>query len=301
MCWPSSGAGRRIAARRRAQLDRDAEPVHGARLGVLHLHHHLTRERVRVGDRLLRSRGSGRRGRPLRAARRPSRRVSRAASAASSSATSSGRLRHAVGVVGEARVVDAAPRARSPRTAAATASGCCRRRRCGRRACAAPGRARRCRCAEPSGCGALPVAHSSAVSQIESAKRALEQRGVDPLALAGALARVQRAQDADRAEQAGRAGRRPGTPHLTGLPSGSPVTLITPDGALGDQVEARPLRVRAGLPEAGDRGVDQARVERAQRLVVGARAAPRRPGRKFSISTSAVSTSRCRSRRRRRP
>ena len=60
-----------------------------------------------------RSRGSGRRARRPRAARRPSARSSRAAIAGSSSATSAGPVGHAVGVGGEARVVRAGPRARS--------------------------------------------------------------------------------------------------------------------------------------------------------------------------------------------
>jgi hypothetical protein len=38
--------------------------------------------------------------------------------------------------------------------------------------------------------------------------------------------------------------------------------------ALGDLVEASPLGVRPGLPEAGDTGVDEARVDLPERLVV---------------------------------
>ena len=50
-----------------------------------------------------------------------------------------------------------------------------------------------------------------------------------------------------------------GMPHLAGVPSGSPVTLITPD--IPCAIRSAGLHgVRTGLPEAGDAGVDNARV-----------------------------------------
>ena len=83
------------------------------------------------------------------------------------------------------------------------------------------------RCAEPSLPGTRPVAHSSADSQIESASapsnsevsmycpRPVRSRACSAL-------RIATAQNSPEE-------RSPiGIPHLTGLPSGSPVTLMIP-------------------------------------------------------------------------
>ena len=94
-------------------------------------------------------------------------------------------------------------------------------------------------------------------------ERALEQRRVDALPAARPLARGEAERIADGAEQAGGevadrdaaldgvAARLAGDAHHAGE-------------ALGDQVVAGPHGVRAGLPEARDARVDQARVERAR-------------------------------------
>ena len=75
-------------------------------------------------------------------------------------------------------------------------------------------------------------------------ERALEQRGVDVLAAAGALARVQRREDRDGAEQPGRqvADRDPALDRVAVGLAGDAHHARQP---LGDQVVARPLRVRA--------------------------------------------------------
>ena len=59
-----------------------------------------------------------------------------------------------------------------------------------------------------------------------------------------------------------------GMPTRQGPPPGGPVTLMSAAEALRDLVDARALGVGAVLPEAGDAAVDDARVDRAQRLVV---------------------------------
>ena len=84
------------------------------------------------------------------------------------------------------------------------------------------------RCAEPSGAGTRPVAHSSAVSQIESASAPSNSdvsiRCPRPVrSRACSAERIPTAQNSP-------AERSPiGIPHLTGSPPGSPVTLITPE------------------------------------------------------------------------
>ena len=262
-------------ARRRAELHRDAErrrpcPPPGAPSRP------PSRAPACAGRRRpARSRGSARRDARLEQ-RSTQSSVSRAASADSSSATSSGRFAIRVGVGREARVVGqvrpADRRAQPlPQLLVVAADGDVAVARAQRLV----GRGEPVRGAERLRApGRSPTAPRSPRSRARARPRTATCRSAARGRCARARASAHRmpiAQNspAERSET--------GTPHLTGLPPGSPVTLMTPDSALRDQVEARPLRVRAGLPEARDRGVDQPRVERAQRLVVGARAAPRRP------------------------
>src|SRR5437773_3458659 len=105
--------------------------------------------------------------------------------------------------------------------------------------------------------------------EVEHRHHRLEERGVDPLALAGPLALEQRNQDALGQEEPGREiGHRDADPH--GALTGQPGDRHEPAHALGDLVVARPLGVRAGLAEAGDRAVDDPRIDLRQRLVVDA-------------------------------
>ena len=84
------------------------------------------------------------------------------------------------------------------------------------------------RCAEPIGCGVLPVDHSSAVSQIESAS-APSHSDVSICCPSPVRSRAASADRMPTAQNSPADRSETGTPHLTGLPSGSPVTLITPD------------------------------------------------------------------------
>ena len=71
-----------------------------------------------------------------------------------------------------------------------------------------------------------------------------------------------------------------------------PVTLISPH-ALGNGVEAGPACAGTVLAEAGDAGIDRARIDRAQSVGADAEAVLT-SGRKFSMKTSARLTSSCR-------
>ena len=100
---------------------------------------------------------------------------------------------------------------------------------------------------------------------------ASSKRRVHPLALAGRLALEQRDQDALRQEDAGaEVGDRNADAHRS-LP-GDAGDRHQAAHALGDLVDARAVPVRPALPEARDAAVDQARVDRAQALVVDAEA-----------------------------
>src|SRR3989454_178043 len=107
--------------------------------------------------------------------------------------------------------------------------------------------------------------------EVEHPHHRLEQRGVHPLAAAGALALEQRDEDAVREEHArGEIGHGNADAHRA---------LARPAGdrheaahALGDLVVARAIAVRARLAEARDAAVHEARVDLAQRLVVDAEA-----------------------------
>jgi hypothetical protein len=86
-------------------------------------------------------------------------------------------------------------------------------------------------------------------------------------ALAGSIALQERGENADRGEQAcGQIGDR-------NADADRPVTRQSGDRhqaahALRDLVESRPVGVRAILAKAGNAGIDQARIDLAQRLVV---------------------------------
>ena len=83
-------------------------------------------------------------------------------------------------------------------------------------------------------------------------ERALEQRRVDHLPAARALAGGERGEDPDGAEQpGGEVADRDAA--LDRVAVGLAGHAHHPGQPLGDQVVARPLRVRPGLPEAGDR------------------------------------------------
>ena len=97
----------------------------------------------------------------------------------------------------------------------------------------------------------------------------LQQAGMDPAALARALPLQQRHQDAERGvEPGGQVGDRDADPHRA--LAGQAGHAHQPAHALGDLVEARPLRIGAGLAEAADRAEHDARVHRRQRGVVDA-------------------------------
>ena len=98
-------------------------------------------------------------------------------------------------------------------------------------------------------------------------------RDVDHLAVAAALAFVQRGEDADRGEEAGGdvAEREAGA---DGAAAGLAGDAHDAAHALHDDVERRAVAVGAGLAEAGGGGVDEARVARGERLVAEAEARP---------------------------
>ena len=122
MCWPSSGAGRRIAPGVSLSFTGMPSALDRALDRVLELDLHLARLRVRVVEHLRRSRGSARTGTPRLDQRRdPVVGVARGERRLELG-DQLGTVRHPVVVGGEARVVGQLRRARSPRTAAPTAS-----------------------------------------------------------------------------------------------------------------------------------------------------------------------------------
>ena len=105
--------------------------------------------------------------------------------------------------------------------------------------------------------------------EIEHRDLRRQQRAFDPLALARHLALQQRDEDAHRAEDAGRQiGDRDADAHRP--LSRQAGDRHQPAHALRDLVEAGAVAIRPALPEARDAGIDEARVERLQRLVVDA-------------------------------
>ena len=91
-----------------------------------------------------------------------------------------------------------------------------------------------------------------------------EQRALHPLAFARLLALQQRDEDAHRAEDpGGEIGDRDADAHRT--LAGQAGDRHQPAHALGDLIEAGPVAIGAVLAEAGDAGIDQARIDRPQR------------------------------------
>ncbi len=105
--------------------------------------------------------------------------------------------------------------------------------------------------------------------KIEHENLRLQQRGLDVLALVRFLALEQRDQDAERREQSGaEIGDRNADAHRP-LPRQAG-DRHQPAHALRDLVEAGPVGVRPVLAEAGNAGIDQARIDLGEGLVVDA-------------------------------
>ena len=115
----------------------------------------------------------------------------------------------------------------------------------------------------------LPVHEPARRLEIEHENLRRQQRGLHPLALARPLALQQRQQNALGRENAGGeiGNRNAGAHRALARQAGHRHDAAH---ALRDLVEPRPLAIRAVLAEAGNAGVDQARIDRAQRLVIDA-------------------------------
>ena len=97
----------------------------------------------------------------------------------------------------------------------------------------------------------------------------LQQRGLHPLAFAGNLALEQRGQDAHGAEQPrGEVGDGNADPHRAF--AGRAGDRHQPAHALRDLIEAGTLVIGAVLAEAGNRAIDDARIDLAHALIVDA-------------------------------
>ena len=99
--------------------------------------------------------------------------------------------------------------------------------------------------------------------EIEHRDLRAKQRRLNPLAFAGLLALEQGDEDAHRAEDAG-GEVGDGDAGANGTLAGEARDGHQPAHALGDLVEARAIGVRAVLAEAGNAGIDEARVEGVQ-------------------------------------
>ena len=90
--------------------------------------------------------------------------------------------------------------------------------------------------------------------------RGFEQRGVNHLAFAGAVAMLERGEDARAGEDAGRdVGDR--RPDLDGRPAGPfPGDAHQPAHALGDEIVAAAIGIRPGAAEARNGAVDEPRI-----------------------------------------
>ena len=103
--------------------------------------------------------------------------------------------------------------------------------------------------------------------EVEHEDLRLDQRGVNPLALLGALAVIEREDDRLGEQQArGQVGDRNADPHRPA--AGLAGDRHQPAHALGDLVDSGPRRIGAGLAEAGDRAVDDLGIDLLHRLVV---------------------------------
>ena len=136
-------------------------------------------------------------------------------------------------------------------------------------------------CALPARCGATPLDQVAGAEVGEHRHLGVEQRHVDRLALAGAVAVAQRGEDRGHRVHAGEEIGdgdadllRPAARGVVGdLGARRAGDAHQAAHALDGVVVAGALAVRAGLAEAGDRAVDQARVAREQRR--GVEAVPR--------------------------
>ena len=110
----------------------------------------------------------------------------------------------------------------------------------------------------------LPDEHAAAVMH----DRILHRR-LQPPALAGRGALIERADDAEREQHAGAgvADRRPGLDRLAVALAGDAHRAAA---SLGDRIEAQALFVRAAVAEALDLRIDDARVERADDVIAEA-------------------------------
>ena len=103
--------------------------------------------------------------------------------------------------------------------------------------------------------------------EVEHEDLRLDQRGMDPLALAGALAIVQRQHDGLRQQQSGReVGDRNADAHRAA--AGLAGDRHQPAHALGDLVDTGARGIRSALAEAGDRAVDDARIDLGHGVVI---------------------------------
>ena len=103
--------------------------------------------------------------------------------------------------------------------------------------------------------------------EVEHRDLCAKQRRLNPLALAGLLALEQGDEDAHRAEDAGgKVGN--GNTGANGTLAGEAGDGHQPAHALGDLVEARAIGVGAVLAEAGNAGIDEARVKGVKGCVV---------------------------------
>src|SRR5262249_37410408 len=105
--------------------------------------------------------------------------------------------------------------------------------------------------------------------EVEHGEHGLQERGVHPLALAGALALDEGDQDALGEEDA-RAQIRNGDAHAHWSLARDARDGHEATHALRDLIDARPVAIRSALPEPGDADVDQARVVSPQAFVVDA-------------------------------
>ncbi len=107
--------------------------------------------------------------------------------------------------------------------------------------------------------------------EVEHGDLRLEQRGLHPLPLARFLALQQGDEDADGAiHPRGQIGDRDADPHRP--LAGQAGDRHEPAHALRDLIEAGTAAIGTVLAEAGDAAIDDARIDRAQRLVVDAEA-----------------------------
>ena len=117
--------------------------------------------------------------------------------------------------------------------------------------------------------GHLAADQPARALEVEHEDLRLQQRGRDVLALLRLLALEQRDQNAERAKQP-RAEIGDGNADAHRPLPGQAGDRHQPAHALRDLVEARPIGVGTGLPEAGNAGIDELRIDLAQLRIVDA-------------------------------